>query len=383
MSTKSSITLIGLLLFALIFEQCTGQKDLQKGNYEHAISRSIAKLRKSPENEKAANTLKEAYNLHVKLKMEEVARLKISTELFRWESIIGTYNNLNYICDQINRCPACLKIIPDPNRYSKDLEEARYNAANVRYELGLEQMKLNSITSSQSAYRHFLSAKNFVNQFKDVDQQLKMAKDGATLKVIMEHIPMHSRSLTLSNEFFENKIHEFLFNLNYEFVRFYTPEEAQTYNIKAHQYIQCRFDDFVVGQVSLHEKEQEMLRDSVILKTETLPTKEVKNTYGTVKATVHVFTKALSSSGLIDLRILDANTGSPLINNKLPGTYVWETRWGWYNGDERALSKDQLGYIKLKEAYPPTPQQLFIEFTKPIYSQITGTLQNFYSKYRL
>ena len=383
MASKFFLTLSCFLLITLALTQCTGQKDLQKGNYEHAISRSISKLRKSPDNEKAANTLIEAYNLHVKLKMEEVARLKTSNDLYRWETIINTYTNLNNICDQINRCPACLKIIPDPNRYSKDLDDARQNAAATRYDLGIEQLKLNTISSAQSAFRHFLSAKSFVSQYKDIDTQLKLAKDAATLKVIMEHIPMHSRSLTLSNEFFENKIQEYIANLNYEFVRFYTPEEAQSLNIKAHQYIQCRFDDFVLGQVSLHEKEQEMLKDSVILKTETLPTKEIKNTYGTVKATVHVFTKSLTSSGLMDLRILDANTGSTLSQTKLPGTFVWETRWGWYNGDERALSKDQLGYIKLKESYPPSAQQLFIEFTKPIYTQITATLNSFYSKYRL
>jgi len=37
----------------------------------------------------------------------------------------------------------------------------------------------------------------------------------------------------------------------------------------------------------------------------------------------------------------------------------------------------------LREAYPPMPQQLFIEFTKPIFGQLTGKVSNFYNRYSL
>lgn len=383
MKTKLYPIKYALFIFSLILINCTGQRKLQKGNYEQAIERSINKLRKSPGNEKAAKTLNQAYNLEVKMKMEDVIRLKASSDIFRWEKIIVHYNRLNYLYDEINRCPACLKVIPDPNRYTTDLDLAKTNAAETRYNLGVEQLKINTLTSAQNAFRHFLQAKNYVPNYKDVDKQLQISKEAGTLRVIMEHIPMHSRSMQISNEFFENKIQEYLYNLNYEFVKFYTPEDAQTYNIKPHQYIQCRFDDFVVGQVTIHEKEQEVHRDSVILKTETLPNKEKKNTYGTVRANLHTFTKTLTSSGLLDLRIVDANSGSIVSQNKLPGTFVWETRWGWFNGDERALSDEQKNYIKQREAYPPSPQQLFIEFTKPIFNQVVSKINTFYSGYRL
>ncbi|MFM9945805.1 MAG: hypothetical protein ACKVQB_11305 [Bacteroidia bacterium] len=383
MKTKFYFLILTSFLFSLTLTNCTGKRKLQKGNYEEALQRSIVKLRKSPGNEKAAKTLNDAYNLIVKMKMEEVIRLKASSDVFKWETIVANYLRLNYYYDEINRCPACLKVIPDPNRYTADLDEAKTNAAAARYDLGIEQLKLNTLLSAQNAYRHFAQAKNYVLNYKDIDKQMQLAKDAGTLRVVMEHIPMHSRTMQISNEFFENKIQEYLGNLNYQFVQFYTPEEAQTYNIKPHQYMQCRFDDFVVGQVYIHEKEQEISRDSVVLKTETLPNKEIKKTYGTVKATLHTFTKTLTSSGLLDMRIVDANTGSLISQNKLPGTFVWETRWGWFNGDERALTADQLNYIKQREAYPPAPQQLFIEFTKPIFNQVTGKINSFYNGYRL
>jgi len=291
----------------MLLANCTGKRKLQKGNYEQALERSISKLRKSPSNEKASKTLDQAYNLLVKNRMEDVIRLKKSSDIYKWEKIIDHYNRLNYFYNEINRCPSCLNVISDPNQYTNALEDAKTNAATVRYNLGIEQLKIYTLSAAQNAYRHFLQAKIFIINFKDVDKQLQIAKDAGTLRVVMEHIPIHSRSMQISNEFFESKIMEYLLNINYEFVRFYTPEEAQTYNIKPHQYLQCRFDDFIVGQVTIHEKEQDIIKDSVILKTETLPNKEKKNTYGTVKATLHTFTKTLTSSGLLDMRIVDAN----------------------------------------------------------------------------
>lgn len=366
----------------LLNESCTGKRNYQKGNYDVALNNSINKLRKNPSNAKAAEAFESSYNMSVKTKMEEVYRLEKSNDVYKWEKIINLYQSLNATYDQINRCPGCLKVISDPNSYTTVLENAKVNAAGVRYNMGIEQMKLNSIASAQSAYRHFTIAKSYVSNYKDIDKQLQLALDAGTLKVVMEHIPMHSRLLKLSNEFFENNIQEFLSGLNYEFVRFYTPQQARSYNISPNQYIQCQFDDFVVGQSSIYEKEQEIRKDSFIVKTSKVGGKDV-NEYSTVKATLHTFTKTLTSSGLLDLRIVDTYSGSTLSQSKLPGTYVWETRWGNFNGDERALSAEQKKIIGLREAYPPAPQDLFIEFTKPIFGQVNNALRNYYNNYRL
>ena len=343
------------------------------------MERSITKLKKSPDNAKALKTLNQAYNLEVKIRMEEVYRFKNGTDIYKWEKIVSHYKKLNSFYDDIQRCPACLKVIPDPNRYVTDLDDALNRAANVRYDIGVNLLTTNSLQDAQEAFRNFLIAKSYVNSYKDIDQQLKLAKEAGTLRVVMEHIPMYSRSMQLSTLFFENQIHEYLTSLNYEFVRFYTPEQVRTYNVTPHEYIQIQFDDFVVGQTSLYEKEKMVTRDSVVLGTD----KEKKNVYGTVKATLHTFTKTMTSTGVIDMRIVDAKSNSVLSQNKLGGTYVWETHWGWFTGDERALSSEELDCVRQREAFPPPPQQLFIEFTKPIFSQVTARVISQYKRYRL
>ena len=103
--------------------------------------------------------------------------------------------------------------------------------------------------------------------------------------------------------------------------------------------------------------------------------------YATVKATVFIYTKTITSNGVLDFRIIDAGSNSVISQEKLPGEFIWQTQWATFNGDERALTEEQLELSKLKEAPPPSPQALFIEFTKPIFDQMTQKVRDFYRNY--
>ena len=103
--------------------------------------------------------------------------------------------------------------------------------------------------------------------------------------------------------------------------------------------------------------------------------------YGTVKATIYHYSKTIRSAGVMDFRIVDANTEKILTVEKMPGEFTWFSEWATFNGDERALTEEQLKLSKQKEIPPPPPQDLFIEFTKPIYDQIINKVKNYYRNY--
>ena len=96
---------------------------------------------------------------------------------------------------------------------------------------------------------------------------------------------------------------------------------------------------------------------------------------------MHTSKKTVISTGLLDFKIIDPNTDVVLTQEKFPGTYNWFCEWGYFNGDERALSKEQKKILGLKQLNPPLPQDLFIEFTKPIYDQLAGKIRAFYANY--
>ena len=108
---------------------------------------------------------------------------------------------------------------------------------------------------------------------------------------------------------------------------------------------------------------------------------DTNKVYGTVKATLYHYTKTTTSRGIVSFRIIDAKTGALLSVQKMPGEFVWKSEWATFNGDERALSAEQLQLTRQKEQPAPKPQDLFIEFTRPIYDQITTKLKEFYRGY--
>ncbi|GJM28443.1 MAG: hypothetical protein DHS20C17_10780 [Cyclobacteriaceae bacterium] len=541
----------------VLFDGCTsGKVAYEKGNYDESVLKAISRLRKSPNNKKASQTLMDSYPLTISWHQDNISRAMQSNDDFKWERVVTEYKQVNYLYNQLNRCPACLRLVNNPVHYVSELNDAREKAAAIRYQRGEELLARVRTTHNRNeaieAFRHFEVACALMGEYKDARDKLAEAKFLATLKVVVEPIPAH-RNLEISHEFFENKILEFVESMQVnEFVQFYSFTEARNIGLEnPDQIIQLQFDDFVLGQVYLKEREVQQSKDSVVLavikaqrqvehsdalvlnrpndnvallkyyraepiiaspvlksdpyynsgnnkkvtvchkvpgslgKSQTLsisqsalehhldhgdaqgscngetepvketeadngsqsqPTQTITTTYnstgattnnagsgssnsseketssvvqtstektnadlssiqnnavqinsqeqtsadpeptsrkvyGTVKATVHVFNKSLTSRGILDFKIIDAHNQRVLTQEKMPGEFVWYTEWGYFNGDERALDEYFLEIVKLKEAYPPPPQDLFVAFTQPIFGQVTSKIRDFYRGY--
>ncbi|MBC8111907.1 MAG: hypothetical protein H7Y04_12675 [Verrucomicrobia bacterium] len=371
------------LILIVLIACSSGKKSLQKGNYEEAMMKAISRLRSNPNNKKARETLREGFPLTVKYHLSLVNDLKNSNQVFKYEQMMNSYQQLNVIYEEIQRCPACREEIRNNQSYYVEVDGLREPAASDRYQAGNAAMNRdNSRQSAKEAYFHFLKASQIMPGYSDVNQKVGESKFAATLKVLFEQVPVHSRAYSLSNEFFQNQINQFVGSerMN-EFVRFYTPDEAKATNLnQPDQIVRMQFDDFVVGQVFLKESTETFQRDSVVVGT----VKEgnlTKNVYGTVKARLTVFQKQITSGGLMDLQVYDPYLRRVVHQEKLPGEFIWRSQWGNFQGDERALTKEQLNICGLREVPPPPPQQLFIEFCRPIYTQTTNSLRRFYRNY--
>ncbi|RZK13993.1 MAG: hypothetical protein EOO86_19360, partial [Pedobacter sp.] len=182
----------------------------------------------------------------------------------------------------------------------------------------------------------------------------------------------------LSADYFQQQIDQFISSYSRnKFVIFYGEEQATNQKIVPDQVLSLNFDDFVVGQTYVKERVEKLKRDSVVIGE----TRERKPIYGTVRATLSIFEKNISSSGLLDMTIMDWETKKIVRQQKFPGTYVWRDSWASYKGDDRALDKNQFAMTRRKEILPPPPSALFLEFTKPIYSQLVDNISGFYNNY--
>lgn len=340
-------------------------------------------MRGSPGNKNARETLREGYPLTLEYHSGRIANLRASNEPFKYEGILDSYSALTRLHDEIQRCPACREEVRGSRAYLGEINEAKQLAAIDRYTAGsIAFDRDNTREGAKEAYFHFVRAADLVPNYKDVRERIRQAKFEATLKIVFEQIPVHSRAFGLSNEYFQNQINQFVNSERMsEFVQFYTPNEAKTAGLrKPDHVVRLQFDDFVVGQTYVKETNENIERDSVVVGQVNTETGK-QNVYGTVKARFVLFQKTVSSRGLMDLQIYDPNANRVMFQEKMPGEFVWRSEWASYRGDERALTDKQLKLSGLREVPPPPPQDLFLEFCRPIYVQTTNTLRRFYRNY--
>jgi hypothetical protein len=368
-----------LIVFSVLMSSCSsGKKRLERGDYDSAVMQAVKRLRSNPDSKKASHTLVLAYDYAKNYHATEVKRLKNSADQFKNDHIVRHYEDMNRLYEEIQRCPACLDLVRDPIVYQSELDGARLAASKAHFDQGLKDMEKNDMMKAREAYQHFRLAKDFTPKYDKIDQYLREALEAGTMHVLVDQIPVHSRALQLSNEFFQNQIMESAKSFNFTFVRFYNQADINQFDIQPDEIILLKFDDFVVGQTFVKEKEEIITKDSVI--TGYVEKEGVKiPVYGIAKAEYRTFFKSVNSNGLLDFQIVNAVTGQTIRQQKLPGSFTWSWDWATYNGQAEALNDSQLSMAKRREAFPPPPQDLFIEFTKPIFGQIIDQIRRYYS----
>jgi hypothetical protein len=374
--------LAAVLITLTIFGCSSGKKAFERGDYYGAVMKSVNRLRQNPDHSKSIEALRAAYPLAIEYYEGEAQNEIASNSNFKWKNAIQSYNSINTLYEAIRQCPACKKAVPNPKNYYAEIGPLKEKAADESYNAGITALMKGNRDEAKKAYFNFYDAQSFVPGYKDVVEYLDKAKFEATLKVIIEQIPVPAR-YNLSGGFFQDKVEAFLHN-NYTdqtFIKFYTPEEAKSVNLPyADQIMRIQFDDFSVGNSVLREREETITKDSVKVGEAKIEGKTVP-VYNTVKAKLTTYRKELISNGLLSMVVVDAKTNGVLSTRKFSGEFVWVNQWARFNGDERALTDEQLRICKLREQQPPHPQDLFLEFTKPIYNQLIPAVRGFYQNY--
>lgn len=372
------------VLSITMLESCSsGKKAYERGDYYEAVMKSISRLRSNPDHSKSADALRNAYPLAVDYLEGQANNEIASNSPYKWRNAINAYNQINTLYEEIRQCPGCMKVISNPKNYYAEIGPLKEKAAEESYNAGIALLMKATREDSKRAFFNFRDANNFVPGYKDVVEYLAKSKDEATLRVVVEQIPVPAR-YNLSGGFFQDKVEEFLHG-NYPdegFVKFYTPVEAQSVNLDAaDQILRIQFDDFSVGNIKLNEKEETVSKDSVKVGDAKVDGKTVP-VYATVKAKLTTYRKEVVSTGLVSMVVVDGRTNGVLTHRKFSGEYGWVSTWARFNGDERALTDKQLALCQSKEMSQPPPQDLFLEFTRPIYNQLIPALKGFYQPYQ-
>lgn len=379
------ITLITLVILMLSVNYgCrSSKKALEHGDYYSSCVLAIEKLRNSPSNTKASESLKQAYPL-----LLQTTQLNINNTLTlntpdKYRTIYNEYVRLNNVYQNILTCPAALILIPSPQSFMSEQNQAKKNAFVEIVQSADTKLAEGTHTSAREAFYIYGEALTFDPTNSIVKEKQADALDKATVKVVLEQIPVIP-SYNLTCGFFYDQLFTSLNNdRRSQFLAFYRPEEAERIKLVPDHVIVMFFDDFIIGQQTDRKTIADVAKDSVVVGSVKMPDGSMQNVYNTITAKLTTITRTIESKGIMSIQITDFATKQLLSHEKFEGVFVWENSWGKYRGDSRALTENQLNICDREPALPPPAQDLFLEITKPIFKTASNFLIQFYksSKY--
>ena len=371
--------------FILLNACSTGEKSLQQGNYYDAIMKAANRLSSDPENRKASKVVSEGYPMAIEYYQEEIDQILTGNDLFRWKRTLEIMQTVNRMSDEIRRIPAARKLVPTIKTYTSEMADVQNRAAQEFYDAGLNELKRKTRESDKQAYFYFLDADGLVRGFKDTKQKMLESKDLATLKVVVEQIPVNGK-FEYSAQFFYDNVFQMLNERFQEkdFVHFFSPEQAEKNKLKyPDMVLRMGFYDFFIDRPQHLEEERELsgqveekyqvkiTRDSTVTRTRMV----------TKKGKIKIVTDQVASGGLLELKTVEFHSQKIVFTDKIPGQYQWQNMYGVFVGDREVLDNNLSNIVNNKVVMPPAPQDMFVLFTKPIFNQLSEKLTNYFKQY--
>ncbi|QJB31009.1 tetratricopeptide repeat protein [Chitinophaga oryzae] len=367
-----------LLACILLWSCRSGEKLYNKGKYDNAVTAFVKKLQRKPQDATALQLLPEAYRQAQKMHEDRVNNLLRSNNQLKWEPIRNEYRTMQRLYEAIHSSPAALKIVT-PKDYSDAITGALENAAETRYDRGIALMQRGDKASARKAYDEFGAALKLIPNYRDAQERKDDAFQAGVVYVVVSEVDVRSPYFQFSADQFRDYLVRSLQQRNVNrFVVFYDERTARNENLRPDQYIALRFLDFMVGQTYVDRARREVSKEIVTGTTRDTTGKTI-NTYTTVRATIVTTKTTVESRGLLDYQIADIHNGRILRSDRIPGSYTWFNQFATYTGDSRALSEADLAIIGGRDLPPPPPQDLFMEFTRPIYNQLEKDLRDYYA----
>jgi hypothetical protein len=381
---KRSLSLLILCVF--ILGSCsTGLKSLQQGNYYDAIMKAANRLSNDPDNRKASQVVREGYPMAVAFYQEEIDQILTGNDPFRWKQTLEIMQTVNQMSDQIRRIPAARKLVPSPKTFTSEMADVQNRAAQEYYDAGIDALSRKTREAAKQAFFHFQNADGLVRGFKDTQQKMVLSKDLATLKVVVEQIPVNGK-FEYSAQFFYDNVFQMLNERFQEkdFVHFYSPEEAEQTKLKyPDMVLQMGFYDFFIDRPQHFEEEKELSKQV----EESYQVKISKDSTATrtrnvlKRGKIKIVTDQVGSGGLLELKAVEFKSQKIIFTDKIPGQYMWENKYGVFVGDTEVLDNNLSNIINNKVLIPPPAQDMFVLFTKPIFKQMSDKLLNYFAQY--
>ncbi len=176
----------------LLFTSCnSSKKNLQRGNYDEIISKSVKKLIKNPDDNKEAVLLDKAFRLANERDLDAIKFLKVDGQPDTWDRILQHYSMLKNRQNQL-RAILPLKLNGQLTNYKQvdydfEIIDAKRKAANYFYANGKRLLDSRDKILIRQAYGEFIKAKSYIgSSFPDLDDLIREAQYKGISRVFVQ-----------------------------------------------------------------------------------------------------------------------------------------------------------------------------------------------------
>jgi hypothetical protein len=374
--------LLPLMLIVLyLLSGCgSSKKQLEKGNYDAAIDKSVKQLRKDPGDQKQLATLESAYKVANEQDNERIKFLKMEGRPNNWDEIYLIYKRL------YDR-QALVRTVPNINipyvDYMQDMVVAKRKAADFYYAHGVELMKSNIKESYRQAFAEFVRAKDYVGDYEGIDNKIMEAKYLGISRVL---VSIRNKSLIQFPPEFEQQLLILdLPSLNSDWVEYYTKALDQDtqfdYFVNVNINVIAVTPDEMVQQDSVIKRDIEdgfsyVLDKKGNVMKDTLGNDMKVKKYKTVQCAIieTIQRKACRIDG--DVELLQVNPNKALKKDPIGASSNFQNISARALGDLQALNQEQLERTKSKPVPFPSDVEMIIRCSDNLKMAIRGAIQN-------
>jgi len=206
-----------VFILTIVMSGCgSSKKQLERGNYDAAIDKSVKQLRRDPNDKKQIATLQTAYKIANEQDNERVRFLKMEGKPNNWDEIY-------LVTKRLYDRQALVRTVPNFDvpfvDYMQEMVIAKRKAADFYYAHGTELMKSNLKESYRQAFGEFIRAKNYVGDYEGIDNKIMEAKNKGMSRVFV--VIQNKSILKFPKEFEESLLALDLPSLNSDWVEYH------------------------------------------------------------------------------------------------------------------------------------------------------------------
>jgi hypothetical protein len=377
-----------IIILTVIMSGCgSSKKQLEKGNYDSAIEKSVKQLRKDRTDKKQIDILESAYKIANEQDNERVRFLKMEGKPNNWDEIYLVYKRLSdrqSLVRTVTPLNTGGRSVEFPYvDYLQDMITAKRKAADFYYAHGIELMKSNIKESFRQAYNEFVRAKDYIGDYEGINDRILESKYKGMSRVF---VSIQNKSiLKFPKEFEDDLLALDLPKLNTNWVEYYT--QNLNNNIEYDYFVNVIIKNVAVSP------DQTMQIDSVFKKEiedgfiyvldkkgnvmkDTLGNDIKQKKYKTVQCALAETVQRKSCRIDGDIEVIQMNPNKVLKKDPIGAQSNFENISSRALGDMQALTPQQLNRTRSKVVPFPSDIEMVIRCSESLKQAIRGAMQN-------